>query len=427
MSRLILLLLLYTFKVNAQHKYTLDECINYALTHNADLRNTKLQSKEKELDLRYQKHKFLPSAQVYINSGLKSGLQSDVLEKSRRHGNYYNEFTLETSIPLFSSDASFYIVKKYESDVDIANLSYSYKELELKLNVLEKYYNVAIAKIRCNISQTQVMLQDSICGITKKLFKIGRKAQKDVIDAELNLSQDKYNAHQEKNNVESSLKKLANAMSYNDTLDVVVSENNFLLPSLSFDTIANNIVQKHPSVVMTEKMIESSKRELKIFVRQHLPSLSLNYEFGTGALWYYDEQNTNVKKQWDNNAYHMVALSLRIPILNQLNTRTQIKKSKVLVERNRELLIKTKEDIFNEIEQIFTDIQHANTLQEDLNVTVKLADEQYKHAINDYRLGNIASYELNIYKNRYLSSILQLAQIKCELEYKYCILKYLIE
>lgn len=33
MSRLILLLLLYTFKVNAQHKYTLDECINYALTH----------------------------------------------------------------------------------------------------------------------------------------------------------------------------------------------------------------------------------------------------------------------------------------------------------------------------------------------------------------------------------------------------------
>lgn len=413
--------------VNAQTKFTLDECVNYALAHNTDLKDTRLQQKEADLDLKYQKHKFLPSAQATINNGLKTGRQPDALGKYRGYRNYYNEATFDASIPLFAPDASVCLVKKYRLDAEIAKLSSEYKELEVKLNVLENYYGVAIAKIRYNISLEQVALQDSVYDITKKLFQIGRKAKKDVIDAELNLSQDKYSALQEKNNVESSLIKLANAMNFKETLEVVTAQNGYLLPALSFDEVADKIEHKHPYIELAEKRVESSEKERKAYVRQLFPSLSLDYEFGTGAARYYDEKNRAVQKQWENNAYHVLALSLKVPLFNQLNTKTQIQRSKVQVERSREQLEKAKEDLRNEIEMVWTDIQQANNSLDNLKTTAKLADEQYKLATKDYRLGNIASYELNVYKNKYISSILQLAQVQCELEYKYQVLKYFME
>lgn len=71
-----------------------------------------------------------------------------------------------------------------------------------------------------------------------------------------------------------------------------------------------------------------------------------------------------------------------------------------------------------EIETIILDIRHGYETINRLREMLILAKEEYQMAMTDYKLGNMASYELNVYKSKYISTSLLLAQAKCQLEYK---------
>lgn len=413
-------LVVHVFSCVAQSAFTLQECIDYALSHKHEVVISNLHAQNAFIDLNVNRLLRLPSIQTQICNDLITEYEDEYEESGeldyKRANRYSNQVTLEMSLPIWTEETNINYINSYKLKVRAAKTEEDYIKLQVKLDVLDKYYTFVLTQIRHKIALEQTTLQDSSYKVTQNLFKIGKKTKKDVIDAKFNLEQDMYNAQIEQNNEIIALHNLAKCMNFEGTLHVDTSfhvEENLLIKN-----IVDSVSEKHPYIVMESLNLLATERERKGIKREFFPSVYFNAITGTSAVRYIEKETVGMGEQWKHNLYGRVGIDVKIPIFNQLSTKMKLKKNSIQIDQNKENVEKAKEEVKYEIETIILDIRHGYETINRLREMLILAKEEYQMAMTDYKLGNMASYELNVYKSKYISTSLLLAQAKCQLEYK---------
>ena len=400
--------------------------------HSTDLRDYDMQLHEAEIDVQTERNKFLPTISAQVTNGLSIGFQQvltkEMAGKYERVNSYSNSMALSLSVPIWSADAQRVSVQLMRQNEQIVNAQKAEKVLEIKTKVVQCFYNAVLAKSRVRVAEQQLMQQDSVLNVSKRMHSLGLRAQKDVLDAEMNYEQDQYSLLQEQNAYEMALLELRRVMMFDEELQISEegdSTTNFVVPFLS--DACEALYQSHPNVQRVGMQIEATQMQQKIIRRQNYPSLSFGYESGTSGMQFFSQANTSLREQWKNNSYHGALLTLKIPIYTRGDVKTQLNKAKLSEERAVLLLQQAKRAIYDDLLVMLTDIKHSENLRRQALKTENVANRQYAKALSDYKLGNIPSYELNVYKTKCNTARLQSVQSEITLKYKMDLLKVIFE
>lgn len=429
-KQLLLLLFLPFAKLYSQETFSLKDCIEYALTHNREINIYCLQVDRSELEEKNQKHQFLPTVSYIVNNYWTYPYQdeSNAYHYSLNAKDYSNEAFINFSVPISSSKAQLSNVKIAQINTEISRLQLQERKLQLKMEVTDMYYKWILSSIRYQINLKKLELQDSILSVTRNMFKLGKKAHRDVLLAELNLSQDVLDVQQEKNNMDLAMINLKNIMNCDNQFQIFYDD--LFLDSLKGDEfyLYKRENENYPAIKVGKMKIESSKYQIKNAKRYFFPSVYLSYELGTsGQKCYMDEYEQNFPSQWKTNLGQQIVLNFQYDIFNKLSVKNKLKQLNIETNKLEDQINIEKENIKENLTVLFIQITQLIEQITLLKKNVLLSEKQYKLAVEDYKLGFLASYELNEYQNRYISLSLQLMQIQCEIQHKKSIFQLYLE
>jgi outer membrane protein len=432
-TTILFLITLSTLSVKAQKQWTLEQCIDYALQHNIEI-------KQKELNLQIQQSNVTQSKATLFPTITANG--SDVVNWGKSVDRYTNEFAdtrtnsvnlyLQGSVTIFNGFQLLNSVKRnvlnlkmQEYELDVAK---DLKALSVTTALLQMVYD----KENLINKQDQVKLSEKQTERTQKLVNAGSQAKGDLYNIKSQLASDQAQLINAENQLNLSMLKLKQLMDLpgDTTFDIAVpiielTENFGGLqdPYKVYDYA----IQNRPEIKSAEMQVESSQKSLSISKGGVSPSLTFSASLGSGfsganqildgaPVFNGFNPNGNITsagdtvlapmftynyatKTWDeqiiDNRNYSIGFHLTIPIFNGLRTYTNVSQSKIAVQQAELQLEQTKRNMRQTIEQAYADARSSFKQYESAKIQVNALKEAFNYSEEKFNAGMIDAFEYN--------------------------------
>ncbi len=390
-----------------------EQCANYALENNLNLKKQDLAVKSKILDINSARNEFSPDIYAYSSYYIYDGRSIDPETNDIINRNFFsNGYGLSASIDLFEGFARLNYVKfqKY-------NAKYTEAELESLKNttvflVLENYFNTLFYKGLYSISLEQIDVSSKGLYKAQKMFELGRASKSDVIEYEAQLAQDSLTAVQYEMKWKLAFSDLKQSMNFpfNDTIELQETDIMNLLTNpivTDKETVVSQAKQNLPKVKMLEYQLQASKKKLAQVKGYALPSLSLESYWSSG----YYETTTNSEgniipfnEQIKGNAQQGIGLSLYIPIFTKLSNYNTIQKAKVNYDISKTEYERSLTEIEYEIQKNLLELEAAQKEYYMASINKEKRELAYRTAEKKLEKGLINLIDYSEVKNLYAQS-----------------------
>lgn len=344
-----------------EHAYTLDECIDYAISHNINVQERALAISQQEIALNTSKNAWLPDLNLdmsqmfgFNNPGAASGNGSVSLAEdgSATTG------TVRASMPLFDG---FKIKNQIQADrfslmSATANLEAAKKDISIQ--VAAYYLQCLYHKGMADVSRKQVETSREMVRRAAILVEEGKRPRSEQADAEAQLALDEHTLTNDEGQYTLSLLTLAHALNMPDIEGFRIVEDEQAL-GLSSDatlqmpqTIYDSTVDSWPTIMSAQAGIRQSESLLKVRKADYYPQLNLTGSMGTAYYNLFHQGGLgSFGHQLHSNWGEVIGLSLSFPIFNRYQTRNSVKHASNEILHQRLALedakLKLREDIQN--------------------------------------------------------------------------------
>lgn len=405
---LILAAIVFGFGAKAQSdssNYTLQKCIEYALSNNSVIKNAHLDYESSEAKVKETTAIGLPQVNGKIDFIDYLKVQSQFLPANAFDPSAPAGLVAPVAFGVqYSSNASITATQLIFDGSYIIGLraAKTYKELYQKTidqskvdvveNVSKAYYGALVAKQRLELLKNNKSLLEKLYSDTKIMYEVG------VVDkvSLQRISVSKNNLEVEISKLESfveisyALLKFQMGMSLSDPL--IIEDD---LESVVGDLKANNEVSGSPSARPDYQQLQVQMKLMELDLKNEkvnaYPKLGA---FGTlGAnIGSFDFGGVFKFNDWQN--YSMVGLQLDVPIFSSMRRKHRITQSKITIEKLENNLSMLEQSI--EVETL----QHKMTLKNNLksiqiqDENMDLAKEVYNTTKLKYDEGMASNYEV---------------------------------
>jgi outer membrane protein len=400
--------------IQAQKKWTLRECVDYAIEHNIDLSQQALGVKNAEIDLSTSRNSRLPNLSTSAGQSFSFGQSQDYSTGTYRSNNASGtNFSVGTSIPLFTGFRIPNQIKTDELNLMASTEGLKKAKENLELQVVSLYLDVLFKKEILKAYQEQAGLSTLQVGRTEILVESGKVPASQLYDIKAQLARDELNVTMAGNDLVLSLLNLSQSLNLQDTKDFdieepsfgdVVSENiSSIIPP---EQVYNLALGLRPHVKEAEYRLESSRKALKVAQSAYWPSLDLSLSYGSGVNHIYGGEisNPGVTNQLRNNERKYIGFSLNIPIFNRFQTRNRVRAAHLNIENQSLILDNVKLALYKEIQQAYQSAVAAQATYTSTGKAEYAAEESLKYAQERYDIGKSTAFEFSEAKTKLLTS-----------------------
>lgn len=391
--------------------WSFDDCVNWAIANNIDIRQTMLSVLEADQMIGQAKDAYLP----YVGFSTNQSFSNYPSPQQGQNANTYNSsYNINASWTIWEGNS-----RKYR--VESAKLQKIQQQLygddvvkNLQLGILQAYLNILYSAEAVDIAKKSLEVSSAQAARTKRLMETGRTSRVDYAQIESQRAQDEYNLVQAKSSYSSSKITLKNLLNLGLDYDLQIQEVNFSdslistpLPSKTqvFE-IAMNWLPQFKSNELNKEIYDYN---LKIAKSTYYPSISLSGGLGSG----YNSSGINSwGSQMKNFFNENIGLNLSIPIYDGNATRRAINIAKLQAleydltkTQLRNELSQTIENLFIESDNSRARYESGLTQLEATELSAELVDRQFE-------LGLVNPLELLTAHNNLLNARLELLQSK---------------
>ena len=413
MKKLIIFLSFVPFLSFAQKQWTLEECINYALEQNINIKQLELQKESAEIDVNTAQMSRLPNLNAGVNQNWNFGRAETQagLYESQTQSN--TGFSLNSSIPIFTGFRIPNEIERNKLELKAAMEGLEKAKEDLALGVASLYLQALFNKELLKVSEDQLALSRDQITKTKALVDVGKVPISQLYDIEAQTANDEVSVIQAENNLKLSLLDLAQSLELQDIsgFDIVSPEINdaiseYVSSVQPVQVIYNNAIAIKPVIKEQEYLIQSAEKTLKIAQAGYLPSLNLNLGYNTNYFHLYKDNfpNESFGSQFKNNAGEYIGLSLNIPIFNRFSVRNQVKSAQLNIN-NRELILdNTRKALYKDIQTAYLNTTSAQEKYRAAGRAVKATHESFEYARERYEVGKSSVFEFNEARTKFIRS-----------------------
>jgi len=358
---IIALFLIFSSQVISaqENKWTLEDCINYAVTNNIGLQRQRLQTESAEVNYLKSKMDILPSLNMGSDANIGFGRSVNPVDNSITFKqNFSNSYSLNSSLDLFRGFVTFNTIAANKFMLMAGIESEKMIRNRLIADIMSQYYQVLYAKGLEDASKMQLELSDKQLLRIIKMVETGKEALSKQFEIESQVSADRLSYTVSQNTSDQALTTLKQMLQLESgtTFDILMPDlNNILITDSNYETdsiydIASQIL---PRLKAVNFELEAAKKQFSASKGFVSPTLSAGGSIYTG--YYRVISETDIEQdafgtQLKNNNSQAVYVSLRIPIFNRYTTGRNIKLAKIKIDDTALKLEQEKNDLFTEIE-----------------------------------------------------------------------------
>lgn len=404
----------------AQKLWTVDECMQYAVMHNHEVRLQSIGLDDYKAEKVRAIGSFLPAAEGNIGGQYNFGRAIDPETNTYTNvSTFYNSYGLSVGIPVFDGFQRYNNLRAAKANVLMGKSQLMAQKDATAQKVLETYtlslyYKGCIEFATQKRAESEMLLRQ-----TKVMAEVGQKGEADVAQMQATYAADDYEVTHQQGLYDNAILTLKQLMNYpiNDTLEITdCKEESLEVTCAEVFDIYEHAKLFYPDIKQAEYNLQSAKYAYHSSKGALFPSISLGAGISTT---YYKQLNvplsTRFSEQFRYNAGQYVYASLSIPIFNRLNTLTNIRRQRNNVRRAEEELEYRSNELQRLIQEAVTD--QENSRKETMKMTAKVESDSIasRLTIRKYEEGLASSIDVQTQAVTLLQSKAQLLQ--CQLTY----------
>ncbi|MGB0891977.1 MAG: TolC family protein [Flavobacteriaceae bacterium] len=416
----------------SQKKWTLKECVDYALENNITIKQNKLTASLAEKDVAIAKGNFLPN--LSASTGTSFGIGPVIDNSNTRIGSTNSlsgSLGISTGVNIFNGFRNLNSYKQAQLGVESSKLDIEFIQNDISLRVVNTYLNVLFAKENLNVAKTQFEISNKQIERAKSQFEAGAIPKGDLLNVQSTAANDAQNVVRQENILNLALLNLAQLLQINpNNFDVANIDVGSPSAALLYND-ANDVYLKalgtRPEIKKAELNIKSSDLGIELAKGAYFPTVSASSGFNSN--YFYDLKSSlsnqgSLFKQIDNQLRFSLGFNVSIPIFNRFQTKNRVAKSIINKEQSEFALESQKLQLQQTIQQSFLDAKAAVKTYEAAKLSLDAQTEAFKNAQVSYQYGNMTLFDYDQVRNRLVNAQGAMIRAKYDYVFKTKVLKF---
>lgn len=422
-----LFLLLGVGSAKAQTKtWTLQDCIQYAIDHNIDIKQQELDLEEAKIATSNAKGAFLPNLNASIRNTWSSGLTEipstgAVIDQQNRISTY----GVSSNIPIYNGLKNYNSLQRAKLQ-EIANqFNIDTMKDDIKLNVANSYLQVLLQKENITILKNQYKVTLKQLEQAGEMVKAGNLPEGEVLLLQATAASDLQRIAEAENSYEISklgLKRLLNLDLMNS---MQLKKEEYRIEELEIlerpmEDILENVLKTRNEIKLSEANLDVAKKGISVAKGDYMPNLSGFLNFNTNEQ---KESQSSFLDQLENNRGIGFGFNLSIPIFNRFQIKNGVKRSKINLQKRENELKQTKQRVTQDVYQAYLNAKatYKTYLANQKTVEAQKLAFEYQQTRFDVGQSNLFDYTQS--KVQYLNSETELLRVKYNLLFRLKILE----
>lgn len=465
---IILTALLFGLITQAQNKkWTLKECVIYALENNISVKQSELDLETADIERLTAIGNFMPSLNAGAGVSENTGLSFNPITNNAQTTTFLSASgNINVGYTIFDGLRNIRTLQRAEISKLASQYNLAKMKDDISLFVANSYLQVILNKANLKVLKSQNLVTKEQIQRTQDLVDAGSLPRGDLLEIKATDASEQQSIINAQNSVQISLISLAQLLLIKEyeTFDIVDEGydvvDNSGITSKSISEILDNAKSKRSEIKIAEQNVELAKKDLQIAKGAYLPTLSAFFGYNTryadtpSFTQVVDPNNPTVTQQIgivQNTGEAVVTefantstvelsadpfidqlyqndgisygLSLNIPIFNGFTTKANVKRNKINVERSKFLLEQAALDLESTVYQAYVDSKGSLKSYEAAKTALESQELAYNYAKERYDVGLTNAFDFSQSKLRYDNATIELNRAKYDYIFKLKVLE----
>jgi outer membrane protein len=407
-----LFLLITTFAQAQIKKWTLKECVDYAIENNINIQQSQLDNELIAIDKKDAIGNFLPSVNANASHNWNIGLNVNPLTNILETQTFQNTgIGLNVGVDIYNGLQNQNRLRRS----NLARIAGQYQLTKMKddisLNVANAYLQILFNIENLKVQEEQLENNNKQKVRTQTLVDAGSVPRGDLLDMTATVATSEQAVVVAKNALLISKLSLAQLLQLDEFENFDVAEADYSLTESdvmlqSPGAIYDKAKEKRVELKIARANLDVAQKDIDIARGAFQPSLRGFYSFSSRAT-NSDRfsQDTNgdliargpapIFDQFSENKGNAFGFQLSVPILNGFAVRNSVERSKVSFKRSQVAVSQQEIDLKRNVFTAFTDANGALNAYEAAVKAVEARRESYKYAQERFDVGLLNAFDLN--------------------------------
>lgn len=399
----------------AQKKWTMQECIDYAMANNISLRKSGLQRISTNEDLLASKAQLLPSLNFSTSQNVNyrpwptAGMSTVVDGRAMASVDkvYYNgSYSLNGNWTVWNGNRNRNQVKLNEIALAQNAVDSTTTARNIEEQIAQLYVQIAYTEENIKVQKATLEFSKTNENRGKDMVEIGKMSKADLMQLTAQRAQDEYNvvsAESQARNYKRQLKQLLQITSTEpfEISGLDASDAMALAQIPSLQRVYEKALANRPEFKSLKLQIESSEINKKIANAQSLPTIGVNASASTST-------SSMSDLGWGDQSKQNFALgggvSLSVPIVDQRQKKTAVNKAEISRQQALLDLQDKQTSLYSTLENYWIQAENNQQQYKAAKVSTESAQTSYELLSEQFSLGLKNIVELQDGKSRLLSA-----------------------
>ncbi|WP_299115826.1 TolC family protein [uncultured Winogradskyella sp.] len=432
---IIVIVFLFGIFAQAQNKkWTLLECVQYALENNISIQQSELDVNLADIDKNQAVANFLPNlnsnASYNINTGANINPATNQFENNTfRSANG----AINSGINIFSGFSNWKTLQRAKINQIASEYRLDKMKDDISLIVANSFLQILANREQLKVLKAQNEVTQENIKNTQDLVDAGTLPQGDLLELQATNATQLQQIIAAENALFISKFGLAQTLQLKDYQNFDISDDDYgLVPATILDKDASEIAEKAKEEVNDVKIartnFELAQKDLELTRANYFPTLQGFVGYNTR--WASSQVNplTGEDISLIDQLYLFdgtsVGLQLNVPIFNRFNVRNNVKRSKIEVERLKYQLEQTELDLESTVYQAYNDAKNSKKTYEAALQTEKARRLAFEYAKERYDVGLSNSFDFNQSRTAYENAQSDVVRTKYDYIFRLKILEF---
>ena len=271
------------------------------------------------------------------------------------------------------------------------NGEYSFRKNlnETIYNVISSYYNIVTLNEQKKATLEQISLYNDRYTLSQRRFEIGTGAKYEVLQAQVDLNEQRSNLLTLQNSIATSKASLLNLLGKKPDTNFNVVDTILLLPLPAFADVQDKISKENPDVLLANSQLYILQQEKKEINAARLPSVDLN------GYYNFARSSSGAGFNLFNQTYGPSgSVGISVPLFSGIVIKKQLQISDIQIKNQQITIDQTKNNLQTDLNNAYINYSNALKSIELEQNNLVLAKENIMIAMERYKRLNITSVEL---------------------------------
>jgi len=400
--------------VTAQKKWTLEDCLNYAIENNITLKKSQLTKQTATESLKQSKAALFPSLSASTNQSLgyrpwtnqSSITVSDGQVNTKTEKTYYNgSYAVNAQWTVWNGNKNHNQVRLNRVAEEQADLSVQETANSIQEKIAQLYVQILYMSENIEVNSQSLETSKKNEERGRQMMEVGKMSKADVAQLTAQRATDEYNLVSSKSqliNYKMQLKQLLEIT--NEEFDIAApsaSDAQALQEIPAMTTVYETALLQRPEIKNAELGKKSSDIQLKIAKAGWMPTLSMTGGLNTSTSSLNDSEWGS---QMKTNFSAQAGATISIPLYDQRQARTAVNKAKIAQEEAQLNLQEKQKTLYANIETCWLDAQTNQQKFRSALLSVESEQTSYDLLSEQFQLGLKNIVELMMGKDKLLTA-----------------------